>query len=184
MRDIEIGLLDPASAGDGRLLTDLARLVNEVYAVGEAGLWAADVPRTSVAELGWLVASGEVAVARRGGEPVGTVRVHDHGPDVGEFGMLAAAFAHRGVGVGRSLIEFAEGLGRARGWWAMRLELLVPRTGTHPSKEVLKSWYGRLGYVVIGSAPAEASHPELAPLLAVPGDFLVFEKPLGGGRAG
>jgi hypothetical protein len=28
----------------------------------------------------------------------------------------------------------------------MQLELLVPRDWRHPSKEFLKSWYGRRGY--------------------------------------
>ena len=44
----------------------------------------------------------------------------------------------------------------SRGATTMRLELFVPRTGTHPDKERLHEWY----------------------LAAVPGDILVFEKPL------
>ena len=45
-------------------------------------------------------------------------------------------------------------------------------------KEFLAAWYARLGYQVIGTGAVEDSHPDLAPLLATPCDFLVYQKDL------
>jgi GNAT superfamily N-acetyltransferase len=83
-----------------------------------------------------------------------------------------------GGGIGRALVEAAENLARSRGATTMRLELLVPRTGTHPDKERLREWYTRRGYTVAHKVPFEDSVPHAAPLLSAPGDILVFTKPL------
>lgn len=174
-----VELLEPEAADDARLTERLARLVNDVYAVAEAGLWRDGADRTTTAEIAGLVRAGEIAVATRDGEIAGAVRVHDVADDVSEFGMLVADPAQRGTGVGRALVEFAEERSRARGMRAMQLELLLPRTGTHPSKELLRDWYGRIGYRRIGTGSIEDTHPQLAPLLATPCDLAVFEKPLG-----
>jgi hypothetical protein len=48
----------------------------------------------------------------------------------------------------------------------------------HPSKEFLKSWYGRLGYRLVRTTKLDDGHPHLAPLLATPCDLEVHEKPL------
>ena len=61
----------------------------------------------------------------------------------------------------------------------MRLELLVPRHGTHPAKERLHGWYSRLGYRPVGRDDFTAGYPELAPWLAVPCDLVAYAKPLG-----
>jgi GNAT superfamily N-acetyltransferase len=92
--------------------------------------------------------------------------------------MLAAASPHRGTGVGRALVDFAEESSRARGLRAIRLELLLPRTWRHPSKEALKLWYARRGYRLVGSGSIDVAHPHLAPLLATPCELAVYEKPL------
>lgn len=60
----------------------------------------------------------------------------------------------------------------------MRLELLVPREWTHPSKEFLAARYGRLGYAVTSVGRVDDTHPSLAPLLATPCDMLIYEKNL------
>ena len=165
---------------DSRLADRLARLVNEVYGATESGLWQAGMTRTTPAEIAGLIAAGQIAVAVRGGEPVGCVQVHDVAAATGEFGMLAASPQHRGSGVGRTLVEFAERRGRERGLRAMRLELLVPRGWRHPHKEFLKAWYERLGYALVGTATVADVHPHLVPLQATPCDVLRYEKPLRG----
>ena len=66
----------------------------------------------------------------------------------------------------------------------MRLELLVPSSWEHPSKEFLKAWYGRRGYRVIRTGRIDDQHPHFAPLLATPCDMLVYEKPLRPTRPG
>ena len=62
----------------------------------------------------------------------------------------------------------------------MQLELLVPRTWRHPSKVFLDGWYRRIGYRVIRRTSVEELQPDLAPLLATPCEFAVYEKPLYG----
>src|SRR5262249_50751342 len=98
--------------------------------------------------------------------------------DVGELGMLASASEHRGAGVGRALVAFAEERCRERGLRAIQLELLVPREWRHPGKEQLRAWYGRLGDAQIAGAPVEERYPHLVPLLATPCEIEVHEKPL------
>jgi GNAT superfamily N-acetyltransferase len=92
--------------------------------------------------------------------------------------MLAAAPEDRGIGVGRALVAFAEGQNREHGRRAMQLELLVPRTWRHPSKVFLDGWYRRIGYRVIRRTSVEELQPDLAPLLATPCEFAVYEKAL------
>jgi hypothetical protein len=60
----------------------------------------------------------------------------------------------------------------------MQLELLVPHGWQHSSKEFLMSWYGRLGYRVVGRRTLDDTHPHLASRLAAPCDLLIYEKPL------
>ena len=179
MAGLEIEFLSSSAAGDSALVGGLVDVVNVVYAKAEAGLWAGSVDRTSVAEMAALVRAGEIAVARLGGAVVGAVRVQRLSPELGEFGLLAAAPEVRGAGIGRSLVRFAEEHSRAVGCVRMQLELLVPRVGTHPAKQFLADWYGRIGYRVVEVSEFEGAHPDLAPLLAVPCDFLVWHKELG-----
>ena len=182
MRDaVAVRLLDDA---DDRLVERLTGLVNEVYAATEGGLWRPGTPRTTTAEVAGLVAAGQIAVAVFGAEAVGCVQVRDVAAGVGEFGMLAAAPEHRGAGIGRALVGFAERRARARRLRAMRLDLLVPREGRLPHKEFLKAWYERLGYELVGTAPVAEVHPHLAALQAVPCAVLRYEKPLVSERAG
>jgi hypothetical protein len=53
----------------------------------------------------------------------------------------------------------------------------------HPQKEKLRDWYTRLGYRVIRSARVEEVAAHLASRLAMPCEFLIFRKPLGGRRS-
>ena len=175
---IAVRLLDGAAGGDAALVERLTGLVNRVYAESERGLWHNGATRTSAPEMARRVAAGEVAVATVDGALAGAVHVHKVGDATAEFGMLAAAPEHRGVGVGRALIDFAERHSRERGMRTMRLELLVPRTWRHPSKVFLDAWYRGIGYRVTRTTRVDESEPELAPLLATPCEFLVYEKPL------
>jgi GNAT superfamily N-acetyltransferase len=174
---LAIELLGAEDSRNARLVGQLADLINHVYAVAEAGLWIDGATRTTANEMAELIAAGEIAVARRGGELVGSVRIRDVADDASEFGMLVAAFEQRGTGVGRALVEFAERRTRERGRRAMQLELLVPREWQHPSKEFLKAWYGRIGYRLIRTGSMADAYPHLAPMLATPCDLLGYEKP-------
>ena len=175
---IAVRVLDSAVSHDARLVDQLTGLINGVYATAESGLWRDGTTRTTASELGELIAAGQIAVATRDGHIAGAVRIHDVADDASEFGMLVAASDQRSTGVGRALLAFAEQHSRERGLRAMQLELLVPRTWRHPSKEFLKAWYGRSGYRLIRTTTIDDAHPHLAPMLATPCDVEVHEKPL------
>jgi GNAT superfamily N-acetyltransferase len=173
-----IGLLQAADSHDARLVDELTGLINGVYATAESGLWRDGATRTTASEVAELIAARQIAVATRDGRIVGSVRIHDVADDTSEFGILVAAPDQRGTGVGRALLDFAEGQSRERGLRAIQLELLVPRTWRHPSKEFLKSWYGRRGYRLVRTGSMDDAYPHLAPLLATACDLTVYEKPL------
>jgi GNAT superfamily N-acetyltransferase len=176
--DLAVDLLDGEASRDAGLVAELTGLINDVYATAERGLWRDEATRTTPAEVAELISGRQIAVATRDGHLVGSVQVHQVADGVSEFGMLVAAPDQRGTRIGASLVDFAERQGRQRGLRAMQLELLVPREWRHPSKEFLKSWYGRLGYRLISTRRMDDTHPHLAPLLATPCDLQVYEKPL------
>jgi ribosomal protein S18 acetylase RimI-like enzyme len=178
---VAVQQLPPTAAEDAELMERVAALANDVYAVAEDGLWADQATRTTVSGVAELTRAGQIAVARLGAEIVGCIRVQRLADGVGEFGMLAADPAHRGVGVGRELVRFAEDRCRAEGLVTMQLELLVPRDWVHPAKQFLEAWYTRLGYRVARTDTIDTAYPDLAPLLATPCDFVIYRKQLGAG---
>jgi GNAT superfamily N-acetyltransferase len=157
---------------------EIVELINRVYRDAEKGLWLDGYERTDDREIAALTAAGELAVARLGGRLVGVVRVQRIADDMGEFGMLVASPEHRGLGIGRDLVAFAEGWARRQGLARMQLELLVPRTWTHPVKEFLREWYTRIGYRPVRTDDLADTYPALAPLLATPCAFVVYQKDL------
>jgi GNAT superfamily N-acetyltransferase len=183
---MRFGILEPMTSGvrvleaadrhDAELVERVADLINDVYVTAESGLWRDGATRTTASEIAGFIAAREIAVATRDDEIAGAVRIHDVADEAS--GMLAAAPDQRGTGLGRALLDFAEGSARARGRRAMQLELLVPRGWEHPSKEFLKAWYGRRGYRRVRVSSIADAYPHLAPLLATACDLEVHEKPL------
>ena len=174
---MEIELLPPSAGAVA--IERVTALVNQVYAEAEKGLWRESTDRTSVGEVTGFAAAGEIAVASVAGDLAGVVRIRRLEDATGEFGMLAADPARRGLGIGRELVRYAERACRDAGCREMQLELLVPRDWTHPSKQFLAEWYRRLGYRVTHRADLAEDYPHLAPSLATPCDFLVYRKELG-----
>jgi GNAT superfamily N-acetyltransferase len=179
---IEVDRLPPSAAGDEASMSALSDLVNRVYAVAEDGLWVDGATRTNPAEMGELTRAGELVVATVDGRLAGSVRVHVLGTGLSEFGMLAAAPEHRSIGIGRELVRHVEEHSRADGRATMQLELLVPREWSHPSKEFLAAWYGRIGYRLVRVGAVGEAYPDLAPQLATPCDFRIYHKDLAAGR--
>lgn len=174
-------LPDVVPAGDADDEAFVARvvdLVNRVYADAERGLWLDGTQRTDAGEVAAAIRAGELVAARLDGHLVGVVRVQHLDGGLGEFGMLAASPDHRGAGIGRDLVAFAERWARARGRGRMQLELLVPRTWTHPVKEFLRGWYTRIGYRHVRTGRLDEAYPALQPRLATPCDFAIYHKDL------
>lgn len=176
---VRVAFLPAETATDAAVMSSLAAMVNAVYTVADTGLWTEPIERTDAAELVRHTRDGEFAVARTCGRIVGCVRVRDVDDATGEFGLLAADSSVRGTGVGRELVRFAEQTARAAGRTVMELELMAPRDGPHPAKDVLAGWYARLGYRPVGRSDLATVHPGLAPRLARPCDFVRYRKPLG-----
>ena len=168
--------MDVVVAHDETLVAELVSLINHAYARGEAGLWRGHVDRTDEAEIAEAVRAGQMLVARAGGRIAGCLRTRALDETTADVGLIGVAAW--GGGTGRALVGAAEDLARSRGIGTMRLELLVPRTGTHPDKERLREWYTRRGYAVVRRIPMEEYLPHVALLLSAPGDILVFAKPL------
>lgn len=175
---LAVDIEPPTSAADTDLVTAIAGLVNGVYDEAESGLWVAGARRTNPAEIADLIRRGELVTARAGDRVIGAVRVQRLDDDLAEFGMLAADPERRGHGVGRALVAFAEEWARGRGFREMQLELLVPTTWSHPSKEFLRRWYTRIGYREVRTSELGELYPDLAPMLATTCDLVVYRKEL------
>jgi GNAT superfamily N-acetyltransferase len=164
----EVRPLAPDRARDDALVGELVRLVNDAYAVGEAGLWLEGTTRTGPREMAELVRNGGMLAATLEGRLVGCAYVRPLDAGTADLGLISAAPDRWGSGVGRELVRGAERLMRSRGVTTMQLELLVPKGSDHPEKERLRSWYTRLGYHVVRSAPIEHVAAHLASRLAAP----------------
>lgn len=173
-------MLAPGAAADADVVAAVAALVNGVYSAAEGDLWLEGRARTTAADVARFVAAAEMSVARTAGDDLlGCVRIETVDAHTALFGMLAVDPTQRGAGLGRALVDHAEAIARARGCSAMRLELLVPRGRSHPSKDRLARWYGALGYAVDRVAPVEDVHAFLLPHLAEPCDLQLRSKVLG-----
>lgn len=184
----EIVIASPGQADDTAFVEEVAALVNQVYAEGEKGIWVEGTTRTDAAEIAAMIRAGGLAVARDGDLLLGVARVQLLPTGEGEFGMLAAQPAHQGTGLGRRLVDFAESWARERGVRIMQLEVLFPNEWEHPMKVFLRDWYVRRGYRVVCKGDFALDYPALAPRLATPCDYLIFNRelaPLGAeGRIG
>jgi predicted N-acetyltransferase YhbS len=147
----------------------VARIVNAAYDAGEAGIWLDGWKRTALESIEALIARGEIAVARKDGEVIGSVRVLRLDEQTAELGMLSVAPEAFGTGTGRALLTFAE---QAYDTEFMHLELLVPRGAPHPDKLRLHAWYNRLGYREISRRNFDEA------LLAGPADLVTYGKSL------
>lgn len=160
----------------------LSRLINQVYAVAEAGMWqetdGVPIPRTTVAEVKSLLAKQHLLIARNDQSVVGCVCLQRLSSQVAEFGLLVAHPDFRGQGIGRALVCEAEERARKSGAGLMQLELLTPKDWEHPVKAFLHRWYTRIGYIPIRTEPFAETYGHLAPYLATECNFTVYHKTL------
>lgn len=175
---LEVALVPAAAAADAAFVEQVADLVNVVYADAEAGLWRDGAERVTREQAAGIVRTGELATARLDGELVGAVRLQRLDGGLGEFGMLVASPAHRGVGIGRELVAFAEDWARRQGLPRMQLELLVPQAWTHPVKAFLHGWYTRIGYRHVRTGRLDDDYPGMEAQLATPCEFRIYHKTL------
>lgn len=170
--------LAPSAADNSPVIAELTDLVNSVYEKSEAGLWVEGAARRQESEMRDLIRAGEIAVVRNEGKIVGCIRVHRVDKNTMVFGTLAVRSDDRGAGIGKKLIQLSEKWVADSGATKMRLNILVPKSGTVPDKEFLKKWYGEMGYQMVRQSAADVVEPALHKLLAQPCEFLVYEKKL------
>ena len=146
---------------------DVERIVNAAYDTGEDGIWRDGWKRIARESVEALIDRNEIAVARNNDKIIGSVRVLRLDKTTAELGMLSVAPEAFGTGTGKALLTFAE---QVYDTDFMQLELLVPRSGPHPSKVRLHAWYSRLGYREISRRDFDE------PLLVVPADLITYRK--------
>lgn len=178
MTSLQIEVLPERASHDVDTINRIADLVNEVYATAEQGLWLPGAARTNVDEIAELTRAGPLVVARLEDVIVGSIRVQHLDAETGETGMLVADPNHRNVGIGRELRRFVTEMLRRDGITTLQIELLVPRDWTQESKTFMARWNERSGYEVVRHGAFVEQYPGLAPLLATPCDFIIYNKAL------
>ena len=83
-----------------------------------------------------------------------------------------------GKGIGSLLVKSAERLALENGCLEIELQLLYPVEGKHQRKEKLKVWYQWLGYVMGEELDFSKLHPQKAPELIGPMNFVALTKKL------
>jgi GNAT superfamily N-acetyltransferase len=154
-------------------LTNLLKMINEVYDSAEGDLFKSGLVRITESELRDVIKAGELILLEYNGLIKGCIQLKIIAAKTASFGLLAVAKDSRLMNFGKALIEFAENHARDKGCGQMQLDLLTPKSVAHKHKEFLKAWYTRCGYKPIG----QKQFP-LAADLALPCDFTVYAKNL------
>ncbi|MEU5697966.1 GNAT family N-acetyltransferase [Streptomyces aurantiacus] len=173
---LDIEILPPEASSDTVLMAQIAELVNRVYAASEDGQWLPGATRTTASEIAEFTRAREIIVASISGVLVGSIRVQLLTPERGESGMLVSDPDRRNMGIGRELRRFTIDMLREQGVKTLQIELLVPRDWDQASKQFMAEWNERSGYQVVRKGAFEEQYPDLAPLLATPCDFIIYEK--------
>lgn len=177
---LRIEIADPLRMSPAEIARTYGLMI-EAYAETESEIWGENYVRMPAEEYYVLIEKGEVLLARLQGEIVGTIWVHPLRKKEFGFGLLAADFAHKGLGIGRALIAAAEEFARTRGGRQMVIEILRPADFELPFKTVLADWYIRLGYQPAGTVSfltLRSEKVEKAKLLKVPSVFDMYTKAL------
>ncbi|KAK0764628.1 hypothetical protein N5P37_002094 [Trichoderma harzianum] len=182
-----------AVADDLSLISAITKLVNLVFIEAEVGIWNHGFVRTSDAEVADFIRKGQLAVAYlaspslaseedqgtpQKGQLVGCVYVKRASDSMCTLGMLTLDKTHQGLGLGREIFKFVEEYCLSLGCDTLGLDILVPTSYAHPLKTRMEAWYRRLGFQLVRLADFADDYPALAPLLAGPVDYRVFEKKL------
>ncbi|KAL6813927.1 acyl-CoA N-acyltransferase [Trichoderma sp. SZMC 28015] len=182
-----------AAADDISLISAITKLVNLVFIEAEVGIWNQGFVRTSDAEVADFIRKGQLAVAYlaspslaseegqgtpQKGQLVGCVYVKRASDTMCTLGMLTLDKTHQGLGLGREIFKFVEEYCLSLGCDTLGLDILVPTSYAHPLKTRMEAWYRRLGFQLVRLADFADDYPALAPLLAGPVDYRVFEKKL------
>ena len=151
------------------------------YAQTEREIWGENYVRIYLDEYKELIEKETVFTAWLDDEVVGTILLLNLGSRTFSFGLLAADFSKKGIGIGRKLVEAAEKEAVRQGASRMILEILKPENQFVPVKKQLADWYERLGYNHFKTASFIELKPdkiEKVKSLITPSVFDCYEKEL------
>lgn len=160
-------------------LSAVADLVNSAYrgqAAREGWTHEADLlegQRTDPAALAAAVAAPGVALLLLEGEDglMGSALLEPEPDGAMMIGMLTVKPGLQAKGLGRRLLDAAEGLARSRGAERARMTVISVR-------ESLIAWYGRRGYAPTGASKPFPQDPAVGRPVAGELSFIVLEKAL------
>jgi len=153
-------------------------LINQVYAEAEDGMWLENSSRITKSEVREMLENEQLVLAMSDGKIVGSVKKLKINSTTCEFGILVADETFRGQGIGSSLVNAFENWAIAAGFKTLQLALLTPRDWEQPSKEFLKKWYSRIGYIPERTESFAARYHHRAHEMATECDFTVWKKQL------
>jgi GNAT superfamily N-acetyltransferase len=166
---------------DAKSFNNQYNLLIHAYKVTEKDIWGENYVRIEVEEYKELIEKEIVFTAKLDDEIVGTILLSNHGNQTFSFGLLAADFSKKGMGIGRKLIEAVENEAIRQGANKMVLEILKPENQFVAVKQQLAAWYERLGYShlkTVSFIDLKPDKSEKAKLLITPSVFDCYEKKL------
>jgi len=175
---IDIQWLDENLYSKIEIVQDVTNLINQAFSSSEKGIWKNEVGRTSIKEVATFIKNKEILLAKFKEEIVGCAHVRAAEKDIGGFGMLSVDEKYKKMGIATEVVNFIEQWYQQQSFQKIQLELLMPQKSIHPSKEMLKNWYERIGYQLISNESFENSYEHLAQKLAIPCELVIFQKSL------
>lgn len=157
----------------------LYEIVNKAYERGEKGMWGEGYKRISLKHLENVINLKQIVIIKIESQIVGCIQlVIDSTKNTASFGMLSVKEKFEGKGIGKALISFVEENCKKLNIETIQLELLTPIKNPHPSKEMLKKWYFKLGFRPIRSVPFNHLFPHLRKNLVLECEFQIWHKKL------
>lgn len=157
-------------------------IVIKAYAATEVEIWGENYTRIPKNEFIKLVQQGEVIIAKYNKKIVGSIHVSKHTENSHSFGLLAADFMMKGLGIGDLLIRSAEERAQMEGSDFMDIEILKPQDSTPSFKKFLADYYIKRGYIYSKTMKFEDRKPEEVKKLKniiTPSIFECYRKELG-----
>jgi len=156
----------------------IVKLINQVYLLTEKDFWPHDgqYERVNTNEIENFIRNKELIIATKSKEIVGAVHIYNLKENICGFGMLVSSPKYRGIGIGSLLMNSIEDWAKTNHYTTIQLELLKPIDYKHPDKEILTSWYTKLGYKYISKTSYLDLYPKQASLLKVPSNFEIYQK--------
>lgn len=130
------------------------------YAETEKEIWGLNYKRIDKSSFRDIVDKEEVFLAYIEDRVVGCVRLIKLNKNTYSFGLLAADFNEKGLGIGSKLVAKAEEKAKSLGAKQMKIEILKAKDIEVKSKKELHNWYTRLGYEFIKTESFVVLKPE------------------------